>query len=133
MTADTRRSLRLDCPYLGPLIARTDLHGGGILFATVYRELITFHGDSTVNRRNEIVLSVAQFHREAQLIENVHSEGRYHWNDREHLVCEFTDQRFNGVLCGANREMLVFDIFRPSTRISSSCVYTLATATSTGC
>jgi hypothetical protein len=94
-------NIKINEKYLSGLTASTDLHAGGIFFCIVYKKCLVFSESGTVRLSNELFDAFRPLDSEdAELMKSSYFEGRYFFNDRNYLICEF--ERIDLVLTGLN-------------------------------
>lgn len=120
--------LELKRRYLSCMDASTDLHAGGLFFCIIYQRCLQFFEHGRVELTNKIVDAFRPMDSaDVEMMKNFKVTGKYWFNERGYLVCEFPDVSltYTGVATEKNENILPFYIYNSNHKISGSIVYKL--------
>ncbi len=114
--------------YLSGMDASTDLQAGGLFFCIIYQRCLQFFEHGKVELTNKIVDAFRPMDpADVEMLENFKLVGKYWFNERGYLVCEFSDVSltYTGLATEKNADILAFHIYNNSRKSSGSAVYKL--------
>lgn len=106
--------IELNKKYLSSLIANTDLHSGGLFFCIIYQNCLQFLENGNVELTKKIFDSFRPMdENDVKHLENYKIIGKYYYNDRGYLICEFKDLfwTFTGLATEKNSSIIPFFIY----------------------
>lgn len=122
-------NLTLNEKYLTGLTASTDLHAGGLFFCIVFKKCLVFSENGKVRLSNEVFDAFRPMDDgDAESMSGRYFEGRYFYNDRNYLVCEFEriDLVLTGLSLDRHPDTLAFHAYNKGRKESWSEVFVLS-------
>jgi hypothetical protein len=119
-------NLEFEKKYLSSLIANTDLHAGGLFFCILYQNCLQFFENGKVELTKKVVDAFRPMDQnDIRHLENYKIIGRYSFNDRGYLVCEFKDifLTFTGLPTEKDLTIIPFCVYDSRLSIKWSEVY----------
>lgn len=107
-------NLEFNKKYLSSLIANTDLHSGGLFFCILYQNCLEFFENGKVELSKKVIDAFRPMdENDIRHLENYNIIGKYSFNDRGYLVCEFEDLslKFTGVATEKDSTTIPFFIY----------------------
>lgn len=84
--------LEINKKYLSGLIAKTELHAGGLFFCILYHNCLKFFENGKVELTKKVFDAFRPMdENDIRYLENYKIVGKYSFNDRGYLVCEFEE------------------------------------------
>lgn len=120
--------IELKRKYLSSLTADTDLHAGGLFFCIIYQNCLEFFENGKVELSKKLVDAFKPMDdQNVRYLENYKIIGRYSFNSKGYLVCEFEDifLSFTGLSTEKDSTIIPFHVFNSRFSHVSSEVYQL--------
>ena len=106
--------VELNKKYQSGLIANTDLHAGGLFFCIIYRNCLEFFENGKVELTKKVVDAFRPMdENDVSHMEHYKIEGKYSFNERGYLVCEFGDLflEYTGMPTDKNERIIQFHVY----------------------